>query len=121
LDEKKEKDVSDIAGRNAVVENEQLKLENTQLRSQLDAVKKALVKAQDTIEVQERARMIPVLKAGTTMTDAEIHALDTSAMHELCDNLRILRLPVASVKPGSDEDLSSVLTVPNKFRFGRKS
>ena len=119
--DEKEKDVSDIAGRNAVVENEQLKIENTHLKSQVDALKKALVKAQDTIEQQERARMIPFLRSGTTMADAEIYAMDTGAMHELCDALRLMRQPVASVKPGADEEGSPVLTVPNKFRFGRKA
>ena len=119
---KPKSDPSDIAGKNAMLENEQLKIENTQLKAQLDAVKKALVKAQDTIEHQERARMIPILKANTTMTDAEIYALDAATMLELCSTFRILKRPIAGVKPAADEgeEFDAKLTVPNKFRFGPK-
>ena len=124
LSEEKKMDDSDVAGKNAMVENELLKIENTNLKTQLDAVKKALVKAQDTIEHQERAKMIPVILANTSMTKEEVYAMDTDSMFSLTETFRILKkppTPVAGVKPSADEDEStSRLRVPNKFRYGGK-
>ena len=124
LSEEKKMDDSDVAGKNAMVENELLKIENTNLKTQLDAVKKALVKAQDTIEHQERAKMIPVILANTSMTKEEVYAMDTDSMFSLTETFRILKkppTPVAGVKPAADEDESnSRLRVPNKFRYGGK-
>jgi len=119
---KPKNDPSDIASKNAMIENEQLKIENAQLKVQLDIAKKALVKDHETIESQERAKMIPFIKANTIKTDAEIDAMDAAAMFELIDNLRILKRPIAGVKPGADEgeEFDAKLTVPNKFRFGPK-
>jgi len=115
-------DPSDIAGKNAILENEQLKIELTSVKAERDALKKALAKAQDTIEAQERARMIPILKANTTMTDAAISAMDTESMFSFTENFRVLKRPIAGVKPGADEgeEFGGKLTVPNKFKFGPK-
>ena len=116
---------SEIVGKNALFDNEQLKIENTNLKVQLDAVKKALVKAQDTIELQERAKMIPVILANTSMTKEEVYRMDLDTMFSLTETFRILKRPpasVAGVKPGADEGegLDARLTVPNKFRFSPK-
>jgi len=117
-------DDSDVAGKNAMVENELLKIENTNLRTQLDAVKKALLKAQDTIEQQERAKMIPVILSNTSMTKEEVYAMDTESMFSLTETFRILKKPptsIAGVKPAADDDGSdSRLRVPNKFKYGGK-
>jgi len=121
---KNEKDTIDVAAKNAMVENELLKKENLQLRAQLDSVQKALVRVQETVESQERAKMVPIILANTNMTREEVLAMDTESMFSLTETFRILKRPpagVAGVKPAIDaEDTNSRLTVPGKFRFGPK-
>jgi len=79
------------------VENELLKKENIQLRSQLDSVQKALVRVQETVENQERAKMIPIVLANTNMTIEEVYDMDTESLFSLTETFRILKRPPTGV------------------------
>ena len=97
-----------------------LKEENVALKTEVDALKTSLTKAADAIEAQERAKMIPSIVASTKLTKAEIEAMDTASMVGLLDSFRVLKQPVAGVRPGADEGDASRLTVGSTFKFGPK-
>jgi hypothetical protein len=114
----------DIAGKNAI-EREKLKDERiTELQAQLDATKKGLAKALDTIDSLNRAEMIPIIKANYNIPDSEINALATDTMADMVETTRILkRSPyAASVRPGAEEEAHDArFTVPKKFKYGKEA
>ncbi len=114
-------DVSDIATKNSIVENEQLKQEIAQLKTQLDATSKALMKSQEVIDSMERAKIIPIVKSNFNYTDAQIAQMDTAELYSKVELARTLKKPIIGLNPALDtDDPTSVLTVPKKFAFGGK-
>jgi hypothetical protein len=105
-------------------ENEQLKIENTVLKAQVDVATKTIAKLTEKIETDERARRIPWLKANTNLDDVTIRGMSLEQMCSIEEQAKILKPSkyAASVRPGVDAEpeQDARLTVPKKFKFGPK-
>lgn len=112
-----------VAGKAAIVENEQLKLELVSVKAERDSLTKALAIATETIVAEKRAKLIPKILDNTNLTPTEVNAMSLDTMFDLTQTFNIMKhVPsAASVRPGMDaeaEDARS--TVPNKFLYGKK-
>jgi hypothetical protein len=112
-----------IAGKNAIERERVSELKIAELTAQLDATKKGLAKALDTIDSMNRAEMIPIIKANYNLDAADINALSTDTMDNMVATTRILKRSsmAASIRPGVEEPaLDDKLTMPKKFKYGPK-
>jgi len=111
-----------IAGKAAIVENEQLKLELVNVKAERDTLTKALAIATETIVAEKRAKLIPEILSNTNLTKEEVSAMSLDTMFDLKQTFAIMkRSPsAASVRPGVDDgEQDARSTVPNKYKYGK--
>ena len=114
--------MADVAFQNLRIENTGLKSDVASLKTKCDALEKALLKANSIIDAENRARLIPRIKAVSTITDAELNVMTTEDLSKLDETYRYLKTPYAGVGSAVDSQPATPnLTVPGRFRFAAKA
>lgn len=114
---------ADVARKSLELELNNRVMELNELKAKYDALVIVHKKVTDALNEQNRAKVIMKLKEmETTLTDAEMLAMDMDSLLSLLDMPKFFKKTVAGIRARSEDEPKTRprMTVPNKFRFGLK-
>ena len=101
------------------IENESLKGQVVQLKTQIDEISKALKQANDVIEADIKGRLSTKILANSKYTVEDLSRMSVDEMKGVEKVLSLSNTPFKGIRPGVGAVDQTNATVPDKFAFGQ--